>query len=45
MIAVHPTTPRIDEFQQKEFDQQLQTQKAEYESIIQRHLKFIDQVY
>jgi len=40
MIAIHPTTPRIDEF-----DQQLQIQKTEYESIIQRHLKFIDEVY
>jgi hypothetical protein len=62
MVAVHPTTPREDEFptsdktrfqlrmnnnqnQQQEFELFLQIQKDDYESIIQRHLKFIDQVY
>jgi hypothetical protein len=53
MIAVHPTSSRENEFQlrtnneeiqQREFERHLQTQKDEYEAIIQRHLKFIDKV-
>jgi hypothetical protein len=29
---------------ERDFEHHLQTQKDEYEAIIQRHLKFIDQV-
>lgn len=43
MIPVHSTLSP-DNNKENEFEHQLQTQKNEYEAIIQRHLKFIDQV-
>jgi hypothetical protein len=44
MVGTHATTSRsISDFE-RDFDYQIQTQKSEYEAIIQRHLKFIDQV-
>ena len=43
-IGTHTTTPRSPGAYDRDFDYQLQIQKLEYESIIQRHLKFIDQV-
>lgn len=43
MVTVHPSTSR-ENLNENQFDYQLQKQKDEYEAIIQRHLKFIDQV-